>query len=246
MTTLTNSFEGGSNTTGITTGNSGGASGNAFDVINSSGAGSSLTFSSTHAAHGTLSMDMHMASGVSSGQDAAWTTSIGTQTEFWFRMYLFHTANPSVRTRIWQADISGSTLCGGLFLNTNGTLDMSATGGTAVITSTNSVPLSAWYRVEGFLIGNTSTGQISFSLYTTMDDATPLETKTSSAAQNTGGSPNSARYGCFAATTETPAFDLWIDDIGLSSTGALGPSFTVPDAKPLVKSIAVNRGAFYG
>ena len=54
MTTLTNSFEGGTNGTGITAANSGGASGNAFDNVLGQ-FGGTVTYSSTVAAHGSLS-----------------------------------------------------------------------------------------------------------------------------------------------------------------------------------------------
>ena len=46
--------------------------------------------------------------------------------------------------------VSG-TRCGDLVINTNGTLSMRDSGGTVIITTANTVPLNAWYRVEGYV-----------------------------------------------------------------------------------------------
>ena len=235
MTTLTNSFEGGTNGTALSTGNTGGGSGNAFDAVNTTGSGSGIAFSTAQAMHGTVSAKLTYASGVSSNVYASWTTSMGAQAQAWFRFYIYITAHPSVNLRIWQSDISGSTLCSALFLTTSGTLAFNASGSTA-FTTTAAVPLNTWYRLEGYCTGSTSAGQVSLSMYAG-DSTSAVETDTSSASQNTGGTQNCYRFGSFAAITETSAFSYYIDDPGLSSTGPLGPSTgIVPGAAALTGS----------
>ena len=246
MTTLTNSFEGGTNGTGLSTGNTGGTSGNAFDAVNTTGSGSGIAFSNAEAMHGTLSAKLTYAASTSSNVYASWTTSMGAQSQVWFRFYIYITAHPSVNLRIWQSDISAATLCSALFLTTSGTLAFNASGSTA-FTTTAAIPLNTWYRLEGYCTGSTSTGQVSLSMYAG-DSTTAVETDTSSATQNTGGTQNSYRYGSFASITETSAFSYYIDDVGLSSTGYLGPSpTTLPGAAGLTGSgTMTGTGAFEG
>jgi hypothetical protein len=109
VTLLTNSFESGTNGTTITTGNSGGASGNAFDVTEASGT-SILVYSNTQAAHGSLSAEF--ANNGDGANSVSWSTSLGTQTQVWFRAYVYFTANPSVTLSsliiFWNASVVAS------------------------------------------------------------------------------------------------------------------------------------------
>src|SRR5215218_2907628 len=95
-----NTLEGGSNGTTITAGNSGGTSGDAFDSVVIA-TNDSLVFDNAHAKE---TLALKAATGASStGTYAAWTTTIGTQTTFWGRMYLYRTANPSAQVRLFAA-----------------------------------------------------------------------------------------------------------------------------------------------
>ena len=88
-------------------------------------------------------------------------------------------------------------------------------------TSTNSVNTAGWFRVEGFVTGNASTGQISMSLYNTPDSVTATETFTSAGTVNTTAAVNGIRYG---TNTQSPSYTWYMDDLGASDTGLLGPS----------------------
>jgi len=223
-----NTFEGGTSGTGISTGNSGGASGRAFDAVNTSGAGTTAQFSSAQAMHGTLSAALAFASGVSSTAYLTWSTSAGALPTVWFRLYVWHSAYPTVNTRLWQCDIGGSTLCASVYLMTNGTLLVGNTSSATITQSTTVVPNNAWYRIEGYVTGSAAAGQTELKIFTTPDGplSSPAETNTSAATQNTGGVPSAYRYGSFAAVTETSAWTCYLDDIGLSGTGYLGPAGT--------------------
>lgn len=216
MTVLVNSFEGGTNTTVITTGNGGGASGNAFDSI-----GGSPTFSSTQAAHGSLSCEVSVSS---STAYVAWTTSLGSQATVYFRQYFYIPSNPSGTIYLTKFTQPGIVTCASVMLEASGQLAFWDTNGTARITSTESVPLNAWFRIEGFVTGNASTGQLALNIYNSMDSRVVTETHTSAATLNTFGTISGFDAGLPTSTT----FTYWLDDIGLSTQGFLGPVGSPP------------------
>lgn len=219
MTTLLNSFEGGTSGTTITAGNSGGTSGNAFDGA-SEGTGATNAYDSTQSAHGLLSAKMATASTATTTQ-LTWSTSMGSQAQVWFRLYLYFTANPAAVQRIWNCTSSGSS-CGTVSVTAAGKLEfLAGTAGTNEFTFTTVIPLNQWFRVEGFLTGSATTGQVSLSLYEPLDSASATETHTSAATVNTTGSPNLYAYGVSANLASAGPF--WMDDLGLSNTGAIGP-----------------------
>lgn len=217
MVTLVNSFEGGTNGVTITNANSGGASGNAFDSGALSG---SPAFSNTHAAHGALGCEI-----ASSGTAAyvGWATSLGTQTQTWFRQYLYFTANPGGTTYLNQFVELGVANCASILITSAGQLLFWDTSGTTQITSTEAVPLNQWIRVEGFVISSASIGQLSLSIYNSMDSITPTETHTTAANIDTNGGLNSVWFG---VTFSSQTLTYWLDDVGVSTTGYLGPVIT--------------------
>lgn len=224
MTTLTNSFEGGTSGTTVTTGNSGGASGNAFNAV-TVGTGATVAFDNAHAAHGLLSLKV--ATGASTAQAfTSWTTSLGTQVQVWFRLYLFVTASPAVNTRLWAA-FQGATTCGAIRLNTNRTVTFTNAAGAAItgMVSASVLPTNTWVRLEGFLTGSNTTGQVELKYFATADSPTATETLTSAATQALTGNPNTYDFG-FSASAAANIGPYWLDDIGMSSTGYIGPVVT--------------------
>lgn len=215
MTILVNTFEGGTQGTTISTGNSGGTSGNAFDNV-SIGSGGTLTYDGTQAAHGSLSAEITTAG---SGVFFGWVASLGTQTQVWFRQYLYLTGNPSANIAPFKAQ-SGASNCAQMGINTSGKITFQNAAFSTVITSASTIPLNQWFRVEGFVLAGTSTGQLSFSLYDAADSVTPTETQTSTAAQVLLASMDRVNFGQIQAVSAGP---FWMDDIGVSTTGYLGP-----------------------
>jgi hypothetical protein len=232
MTVLVNNFEGGTSGTTLTLGNSGGASGNAFDVI-TIGSGATNAFDNTQAAHGTLAVKIATgASAVSSYN--RWSTSIGTVTQAWVRMYLYFTAVPTAITRVMGYATSGGTTCGIIAIGTTGKIQFFNSSGSAIITTANTIPTNAWFRVEAFLLGSATVGQMQLKTFTTsMDSTTPNELLTSTATQNTAGAPGLFSFGQISNTASVGPF--WMDEIGISTTGYLGP-FGTPTS--------VNMAAF--
>ena len=217
--TLTNSFEGGTNTTSISHGNSGGTSGNAFDVV-TIGSGGTGAFSTVRAAHGSVSGLFQTTT--ANGTFASWTTSMGVQSQVWFRTYLFFTANPAAATRFFTVANAAATGCARWSVSTGGKILAADSAGTTITTSTHPIPLNQWFRVEGFAILSATAGQTEFKIFLSPDSQSPDEISTSTATQNTLGGASSYNFGPASGVGSQGPFNM--DDIGLSNVGYLGPS----------------------
>jgi hypothetical protein len=223
VTLLTNSIEGvtpsGTTLTQGSAGNTGGASGSFFDTI-TLGTGTTLASDSTQAAHGALSAKF--ATGATSASVwFQWDASAGTLATAWFRIYMFFTAFPATTLKIFQT-LATSTQCGAVSLTTAGKISHSNSANTVIQTGTVAIGLNQWVRLEGFVTGDPSAGQIETKLFNTADSATPDETLTDAATQATNGAFNKNRMGVTVAQANIGPF--WFDDVGLSSTGYLGPA----------------------
>lgn len=220
MAATSNTFEGLSNGTGITTGNSGGASGDAFDLM-TLGSGATATADNTHAAHGVVSMKL--ATGGSAADCAAeWTTKIGTQTTIFNRMYLWIPSNPGTNHRLFDL-VSLPNLCGAIYLTTAGKIQAVNTGGGQMTITTTSVALSQWVRIEVKYTASTTVGQAEIRLFNDSDAFASTETKQSAASFNTQASFNKFRFG--AAGDPMPANrTIWYDDLALSTVDWIGPT----------------------
>lgn len=232
MTLLTNSFEGQSSGTTVTAANSGGTSGSAFDVVTGPPTSGTLAYDNTHAAHGVNACKVAIAA--TSGQNLCrWSTSMGTQGQVWYRLYVYFTANPAATFRLAGFATSGGTTCSLLLLTNLGQLQMTNAGGTTQFT-TAAINTGSWSRIEGFVIGSATVGQVECKVFNSPNSTTPTDTKTSGAALNTTGSMGLYSYGVVVSTTNITAF--WMDDLGLSSTGYIGP---VPTAGGLLPASGI-------
>lgn len=219
MTVLVNNFEEGTSGTTISTGNSGGSGSNAFDGV-SIGTSCTLTFDNTHAAHGSLALKVAL--GATAASDyVLWSTSLGSVTQAWFRQYLYFTATPSTFPYVMGFQESGGTTVAAMSVNGSGNLVFDDSTFTAQITTTAAIPLNQWFRIEGFVVGSATVGQLSLSLYDTMDSTSATETHTTGATLNTAGQVGQVSFGqLFSQGTSTT---WWVDDVGVSTTGLLGP-----------------------
>lgn len=238
MPTVTWSAEGGTNGAGITAGNSGGASGDAFESV-SLGAGATAVYDNTQAHSGSLSAKL-ATGGSAADCSLNYGTALGAQTQVFYRAYVWMSANPAGNHRLFDAWDSGSgQLCFAVYLTTTGKLMSVNTAGSTIQTTTASVNLSAWSRIETMLVGDATTGQVEVKLYNSPGSSTPTETITSAANQNTRGSANNYRFG--SAGDPMPAGrTLWLDDLGISTTGYLGPTASAVTLTPAAASWSAN------
>ena len=198
MTTLQNSFQGGANGATISAANSGGASGNAFDAV-AIGASCTLTFSNTQSVHGGLAASSTTPVSASNSI-VEWTTSLtgSTVPQIWFRIYAYLPSLPPNQLHIASVR-NGGTYCGGVAVASNGkVVTLNASSGTQT-TSTTVLAAGKWFRLEGYVIGSATAGQIQVKIFASNpDSAIPDETNTSGSAVNTNSALN--RVESFKAT----------------------------------------------
>ena len=242
MSVVTNSFEGLTLGATISAANSGGASGTAFDAVNI-GSGGALTAASG-AAHGALCASLEDTSAATT--DLVWTSAgpFGAQTSIYYRMYIQISANPGNSSlRLFNVTTGGGSITT-FFLNTSGKVEVTySSSGTLFVISTAAVPIGSWFRIEGFVIVSTSVGQVGFSLFTSgMDNVPPDETHTSAATLNIGTLSGTTSYNFGDSSSIVMTSAILFDDIGLSSTGPLGPVGASAIPVPIVSpSMAVQR-----
>lgn len=235
--TLANNGAGGTNGATPTQGsggNTGGSSGSFFDNV-SVGASAALTFDNTHTIHSTES---YMAS---TGATAAtsyvgWSTSVAlTGNQVWFRQYLYFTALPTVNTRVLEVLATGNAVSMGVNVLTSGVLRVVyGTGAAPATNSSITIPTGAWFRIEGYVIGDTVAGNTELKIFKTSADAgSPDETDTGPGSLNTTGVPAASRYGVVATVASTGPF--WYSSVVLTDQGYPGPvpGGTTPSAADL-------------
>jgi hypothetical protein len=207
---LNNTFEGGTNTTAISAANSAGASGNAFDSV----VGTAPTFSTTHAAHGTLAMT----SATAAQSMVQWVASLGTPTEIWSRFYLFLTGNPSVALPVmWARDSTNAANASGLRVNT--TSNPGVLANATFVNFTSVIPATTWVRVEVHsLITGGTTVTTDARYYATADSVTATETQTTGAVAQTISAFGAIRFGANLAQTNA----VWMDDVACAPDGWIG------------------------
>jgi 3D (Asp-Asp-Asp) domain-containing protein len=200
----------------------------ALDASLVSGASTTLTYDNAHAHLGSTSFKVHMSTAASVAY-VAWKAAISGApvSDAYCRFYLYLTAYPSATTRI-AGYLGSATNRTSLRLTTTGTIRTNDAAGATIATTTAVVPLGAWCRIEyeQTAISGT-TGTVAARLYSgaNLDTATPdTGGSLSNAAQPVGGTVDEVRYGVPTSTTQTVAWDAWLDDLGWSSTAALGPA----------------------
>jgi hypothetical protein len=218
--TRNNTLEGGTNATTITTANSGGASGNAFDSAQVGGTNGVCSYENTRAFAGTLSAAI--ASGTTSVDPYIGWTLIGGQPVIWGRFYAWVTANPAANWRIAAVYGTAPNVNMRAFIRftTTGKLVVLDSASTVVYTTTASFPLNQWTRVEYMVVGSASAGQIWIAMYNG-NNASPIEQNTSAASFNTAGEIASVLHGI--ASPQANVAKAWFDNLAISTVGPIGP-----------------------
>ena len=227
MTILTNTFAGGTSGTNITAGNSGGTSGDALDAVEP-GFGGTCTYSSAQSIHSGLSGNMDLTS--SGYAFVEWTTSLTASsiTQVWFRMYCYIPSLPGFGNYL-LTDIPTSGFGATLVVESSGNLRFLDSNGSAQIISTLTAPTGAWFRLEGFIIASATVGQLNLQMFTTNPEGvTPDEDDTTAATLNTGNAITGLTFGVSNQTGAGGAFQVYLDGLGASTTGYLGPVASPP------------------
>lgn len=229
VSTLTNTFAGGTDSSAVTAGNSGGASGDAFDAVHGD-FGGTVTYSAAQSIHSGLSGSMDLAS--AGDAYVVWSTSLTSEglAQVWFRMYCYIPAYASGFSNSVFETFPSSGYGADLRIEPDGTIQFLDSNGTAQLTMSTTAPTAAWFRFEGYVIGSATAGQMQLQIFTSPDSATPTETETSGSTVNTGGLTASVNYGVVGQGGSGGAFQIYLDGLGASSAGYIGP--IVPPAPP--------------
>jgi len=221
--------EGNANGVTVTATNSDTDSSNtAFSNVNAG-----LTYSTTRAAHGTVSMSVPE-SVTYNGPN--WDLNTADRT-FAGRFYFYATGASTSDFALVQINVAGSSSVRVLFQG-SGRLRLTTRGGTQRWTGTNTYPLNQWVRVEfEGNIGTTATnGQVRM-LYYLGDSTTPVDQSAWITGIDLGGASGGLED-IYVYKFGSGNIDglLWEDDIefrtGSSYTGLIGPvpSTTAPVA----------------
>lgn len=222
---LTNSAEGLSAGTTVTTGNSGGASGNAFDAVAIGGL-ATLVADNAQVGNGIMAYKVATGATVTTAL-AEWNASGGTNTSEFYRIECYIPPGELI-TAGWRpvAFRASGGHAASLLFQTNGTIQISiGTAFSSVVTFTTPAPIGVWFRVEGWITGDASAGAVSAALFLTLTARIPVELRTITALNTTGVLIN-YWYGQNNSSANSGPF--WFDDIGASPLGYLGPVGDVP------------------
>lgn len=227
-----NTFSGGSDGTTITTGNSGGVSGDAFSTVS-----------------GSPAFEVDNASGFRGPMTGKFTTTSDrvrfdsfslAARDVWMRQYMYITANPSAETiTTFIAQVAG----------TNNLMVLISTSGKLVIHDVNSVQVgitsasvntNAWFRVEVFTHTGTTTSNGSFEarLYNSPDSFTATETISGSGLDLSTSVPDRVSFACNTGFTS-----YQIDDVAITDTDWIGPSPYGNPTNPRVSTAALVRSS---
>ena len=221
MTILRNNLAGTPGVT-ISPANSG-AGGNAYDAVNGVSGGGTVAYDDTFTLPGMSSAGkIATAGGAGSLADVRWTTSMGSQAgPVWAELVMLcDGAYPTQDLRIITYNQNGSN-CGTAHLLPTGQVNIRDSLGDTIVVSDSLVPLSQFWRMEIFMIGDPAAGQVGFRLYDSPFARSPVEAQVSAPAFNLTGPPNDYDYG--PSKTTISSGPLWLGYTALSNEDWLGP-----------------------
>lgn len=228
-----NSFEGGTDGTTVTTGNSGGASGTAFSGIQVVGTGSAA-FESSGPIHDAMSLLITAIGGTTMVRwDAA---VVGSRTELYGVAYMKWGAFPASYSTIIEAkQTDGGSLSFRIKINNTGQLRLTDSADATVWSAAASLSLNTVYRVEWHI--NCTTGAYDVWWYLG-DSNTAVDTRTGTGSF--GATIAQVNHG----RTSTPDHITTYDTLALATT-KLGPR-AAAGTSSLPASVVSNAGAWTG
>jgi hypothetical protein len=237
---LSNTLEGGSDGTTITTGNSGGASGDAFSAVTIAGS-TTETFSADHAAHGGLSMKI--AETVAGSTRVNWTGLGALTGSVYHRIYVWYDAFPTASGLIFGGvrTSTGAALSAQIRISGTGKIrvENAAAAFILALDGVVAIPLSQWARIEFRCKSSTTVGEFEWKWWSSADSSgTPDETL-SATGQVLGADQDELRYGIVTNAPASP-FTAYFDDMAVSTTDWIGPAGAPPPPATTVPQFAAQ------
>jgi hypothetical protein len=216
---LVNTFEGGTDGVTVSAANSGGSSGDAFQVVDGTGA----TFAAAAAMHESLGW---RAVDPSVNQRCQWT-GLGSLTSnvyarFYMRMSTAVTTNAMQPFKFRNSAVSNTA---GLFIQlTTGFMSAMLAAGTEIAASVGSVqvPINQYVRVELRVLPSTTVGEVEWKWWATPDSVGAPTDTVAVTGQVLGNNIDQAIFGL--STNPATPFTIDLDDFAVSTTDWIGPA----------------------
>ena len=224
---LTGTFDRGTSGSTITTGDTGNE--NAWDVV-SIAANATLTYSATQT-RGRMAAKVTAATGSPCTAYVGWTTSFGSKTNHYGRLYLY----PS---EFWQTDTvikvtlgDVNTQAAAILLDTNNVVFLRDSLNVTQASGGVQLANNQWNRLEFHVIHSVTVGQVECKVFRgpSADGINPDETVATAANINTLASADQIYFGLL--NNDVP-FTFWMDGIIAAETAYPGPLSTMKVRSP--------------
>jgi hypothetical protein len=230
---LSNHFSGGSDGTTITTGNSGGISGDAWTSV----AGVPAFEADNATGHRAPLVCLW----ASSSDRLRWGGVTFSGRQLWVRQYLYFTANPSGGS---EQPLNINNEGGGftnafVYINTTGHFHVADTNNVTHSDTTSTINLNAWIRYEFFVnIGTTtSNGSYELRMYNDPDSFTPTETMSGSGLNFNTTLPDRISW------VRNQGTNFYSDSHAVTDTGWIGPDPYGNPTTPKVSTAGLVRAS---
>jgi hypothetical protein len=246
VTVLRNNFDGGPDGTTLTAANSGQVPGNdAFNSVTTKTASNIIQYTDASGLdRQTAEYVLECSTSAVAQANCAWTTSMGSQTQIWLRLYFYMTATPTTNDMcIFESD-NGSAYAGCIYVEaTTNKMYVSRANTGALLTMTTPAPLNKWLRIEAWFSFSTTAGDAELRLYTDADSDAASETISLGTAWVTNNA-NAFAFGQPFATGNKPT--TYFSGLELNNTGWPGPApFKVKGVPGIQPSpVAVHSDVF--
>jgi hypothetical protein len=217
-----NSFEGGSDETAITNGNSGGTSGTAF-TSPTAGTGATVVYDDAQAHLGTFSCRT-LTGGTSALAYVNWSITSGTSD--YSRGHFRFTSLPPAQQGILRY-LGGGVQCIRINVTTSGAIEVRNAANSVVGTTSATITAATWFRVEAHVTASTTVGAVELRYYASPNSSTPTETLNLTGLVLTA-TVDEIRFGVGAAMTN--AVSVWIDNVAAEGTTWFGPALVTGTA----------------
>lgn len=234
MTVLRNNFDGGPDGTDLTVANSGQVPGNdAFNLISTISSGSVIQYADASTLGRSTAEYVLKTSTSATAKDNAvlWSTAMGSQTQVWWRQYIYLTQLPvdagmsaGIDMAIFECD-NGAVYTGMVFIeHATGVLQVwDDLGPSLSASSTNAIPVDQWVRLEMRIQFSTTVGNWDLQLYIDDPDSdTPTETLSRTGWNLNAASANGFAFGSAFPQSNKPI--TYFSGLELNNTGWPGPA----------------------
>ncbi len=218
MAQATATFEAGTQGATIATTDTGSTS--AWDVVTLPTGTGVLIYDNTHV-YGTRAAQLKAGTSATTAILQWSTATLGSLTDAYGRFYIWMGSYPGNINNEIQFRNTG-TIRARLRVNLTGKLELINSAGSIVATSTNSVALSQWNRVEFRVTFSATVGFFEVLLFTNPDSTTATETVGTGVANLNLGGASANEFLIGTISTQT-SWTHWLDNIVWGATSYPGP-----------------------